>query len=288
MIDEAGLTKPGGAERVQTSETPITPDWLIILTMPNTGSTALAQLLLSAPDTVALNPLAEGYRMVPEMDAPPARWQADLPINYGRMRELWLKAARDNARPEISRTPLVIEKSPANLVRYEAILQMLAGMKTNLAMLTRDPYPTCASWNKRYDHAQVATVWGREASADMEEFTYFQTLADLWVERAQILRGAREQGAHWIRYEDFTARPDRMAAELSDAIGRAVIADPEAKLRVKDYKRQQIVNMNDKQSALLSMQAKEAIASVLAKHADLVETFGYDVKPPAGKPAGDA
>ena len=266
----------------------MTPEWLIILTMPNTGSTALAQLLLSAPDTVSLNALAEGYRILPEMAAPPARWRADLPIDYDRARTLWLQAVRERAGEGCSQSPLVVEKSPSNLVRYKAILQMLSGMKTSLALLTRDPYATCASWNKRYDETQVTTVWGRETSEKSEENAYFVTLAELWVARLELLAEARASGGHWIRYEDFTSRPDRMAAELSDAIGRPVVADPQARIVVKDYNRQKVVNMNDKQVGMLSEQAKDAIASVLIKQTDLLTSFGYDAAPPAIKVAAGA
>ena len=153
-------------------------EWLLLLAFPNGGSTAMAKLLLTAPGAIALNGGAEGQWLVPEMSAPRVRWDPNSDFDYEAIRERWLAAAELAAGP-LTRIPLVIEKSPPNMCRYQRIIGMLDGMKTDLVVMTRDPFATCASWHARYGPEGVEQDWGWPGDRPTNEAEYFAGSGDL-------------------------------------------------------------------------------------------------------------
>ncbi len=181
-------------------------EWLLLLAFPNGGSTALAKLLLTADGTAALTSNAEGQWLVPAMCEPRARWDPEKAIDYDFVRACWVSAARQAVRPSATHqnSLLIIEKSPPNMCRYKAIVEMLSCMKTNVVVMTRDPYATCASWHIRHGPEQVERDWGWVGQRPADEGAYFEALADIWIRRAQHLDAARGDAAHWIRYEDVS------------------------------------------------------------------------------------
>lgn len=257
-------------------------EWLIILTFPNGGSTALAKLLLTAIGTVALSPRAEGQWLVPEMSAPLDRWNPDAVLDYGHIRARWIEAASRNfaVAEADGRAPLVIEKSPPNMCRYRAIVSMLNGMKTDIIVMTRDPYATCASWHARYGREAIERDWGWPGPPPTDEDSYFRALGEIWLQRARYLESARSDAKCWMRYEDFADEPAVSLDVLAQQIPRLRSANADADILVKDYPRQKVRNMNAGQISALTENQMRAIASALEGSPDLVEGFGYDVTPP--------
>lgn len=257
-------------------------EWLIILTFPNGGSTAIANLLLTAAGTIALNPRVEGQWLVPAMSAPHSRWDPLSILDYDDIRTQWIEAVRHATANSGTNegAPLVIEKSPPNMCRYRAIVSMLTGMKTDIVVLTRDPYATCASWHLRGGAEQVARNWGWPGRPPTNEDEYFRALGEIWMTRASYLATARADAIHWIRYEDFSDRPSYVISDLAHRIPRLRTANPNATLLVKDYPPQKIRNMNIDQISALNKIQKTAISSALLQNSELVARFGYDVNPP--------
>jgi hypothetical protein len=257
-------------------------EWLLLLTFPNGGSTAIAKLLLTAPGTIALNPRVEGQWLVPAMSAPGARWDPATRLDYDDIRARWIEAARQAAAAAAphERPSLVIEKSPPNMCRHQAITAMLGGMKTYVVVLTRDPFATCASWHVRVGVERVARNWGWAGEAPTDEAGYFRALAEIWMRRARYLESALVGAVHWLRYEDFADRPAETLAGLSQKIPRLSAADPGAVVAVKDYKLQPLRNMNREQIAILNQRQTEAISAALAQDPGLIRRFRYDVLPP--------
>jgi len=255
-------------------------EWLLLLTFPNGGSTAIARLLLTAPGTVALNHRVEGQWLVPAMSAAGDRWNPDTALDYGEIRTRWIEAAHQAAAswPD-RRLPLVIEKSPPNMCRYRAIVAMLAGMKINIVVLTRDPFATCASWHMRAGRERVASNWGWAGLPPTDEDSYFRALGEIWMRRARYLESARADAAHWMRYEDFVDWPTETIAGLGQKIPRLAAVRQDALLAVKDYPPQTLRNMNPEQIAILSERHIDAISSALAQDPGLVARFGYGVSP---------
>jgi hypothetical protein len=260
-------------------------EWLLILSFPNGGSTAVAKLLLTAPGTISLNPRVEGQWLVPEMSAPLARWDPRTPLDHDVIRSRWIAAARLAASTvgPLAVPPLVIEKSPPNMCRYKAILALLKGRKTYLAVLTRDPFATCASWHRRHGLEGVERDWGWAGARPTGEAMYFRALGEIWLQRAQYLDAARAGAVRWIRYEDFAARPSAIAQDLARDIPPLRGVDPDAIIAVKDYPPQKIHDMNAEQISGLNTRQLEAIASALEPHRALVERFGYAATPPPAR-----
>jgi hypothetical protein len=215
------------------------------------------------------------------MSAPGGRWDPGTPLDYAAIRDRWIVAATKAAADAcpLDHAPLVIEKSPPNMCRYRAILAMLSGMKTQIVVLTRDPFATCASWHVRVGAKRIATNWGWVNEAPTDDASYFRALGQIWLRRARYLQDARAQATHWMRYEDVADHPAHALAALATRIPRLAASDQGALLAVKDYPPQPLRNMNRDQIAILTPRQIDAIASALAEDPALMAQFGYDMRP---------
>jgi hypothetical protein len=258
-------------------------EWLLLLAFPNGGSTALAKLLLTADGTAALTSNAEGQWLVPAMCEPRARWDPEKAIDYDFVRACWVSAARQAVRPSATHqnSLLIIEKSPPNMCRYKALVEMLSCMKTNIVVMTRDPYATCASWHIRHGPEQVERDWGWVGQRPADEGAYFEALADIWIRRAQHLDAARGDAAHWIRYEDVSEHLSLVVKPLARTMPQLRTMDLDAEIIVKGYPPQRVYNMNAGHISILTAKQKSAISTALGRHSELVARFGYDVAPPS-------
>jgi hypothetical protein len=255
-------------------------EWLLLLSFPNGGSTAIARTLLTAAGTIALTPNAEGQWLVPAMSAPRARWDSNTPLDYNDIRARWMEAARHAAvtAGPVRGSQLVIEKSPPNMCRYHAIVSMLQGMKSHVVVMTRDPFATCASWHSSYTPEVVERDWGWPGERPTGEAGYFRALGEIWLKRAEYLDAAREDAVDWIRYEDISDRPSDVISALAHRIPRLRSVKPDAPIKVKDYPVQKLRNMNREQISELSDQHVESISVALKQKPELVARFGYDVR----------
>jgi hypothetical protein len=136
--------------------------WLLVLNFPNGGSTAFAELLLTAPGTIRLHPTVEGQWLLPALCADKLRWDPGHAFDPIEVRDVWIRTALEQCRLVGIRSDeaLVIEKSPPNMCRYHHLLGALKGMRTTVVVFTRDPYATCASWHRRYGPRDIARTWG--------------------------------------------------------------------------------------------------------------------------------
>ena len=172
----------------------------------------------------------------------------------------------------------MIEKSPPNMCRYRALVAMLDGMRTYVAVMTRDPFATCASWYRRYPRTKIERDWGwPDGRPPDDEDAYFRALAQIWIGRAKYLRGASNEAICRLRYEDFADDPATTIQLLAKAIPRLGNADATATVRVKDYPPAPIHNTNEATLKILTDRQRQQIASVLVQHSELVTEFGYPV-----------
>lgn len=250
--------------------------WLFLLSFPHGGSTATARLLLTAPDTVALNDPVEGAWRVPAMVVPGKRWRPDYKLWYRKIRAVWL---RDLRKGRSDRKRLVIEKSPSNMCRYRQLLDTFSTMEPYLVVLTRDPYATCASWRRRRRPEYILTEWYPALRREIaDETEYCALLAEIWLIQARLLAEAITSAKMHIRYEDLTENPNDTVEKLRAVIPPlGPIAIDEA-LQVKDYEPQRLRNMNAEQIALLNEAEIAAISSVLRSDPDTVNKLGYSIE----------
>jgi len=245
--------------------------WLFLATLPNSGSTAFANLLGSAPHAAKLHRRGEGQWLVPELSAPARRWNPDAPVDFALVRSVWLDRA-------LSLGPgprLVVEKSPPNICRLRPLVAAFADMPIRVVRFTRDPYAVCASWAKRYDPARMAEVWG-ETLAEPEDATGFhRRLGDICGRRMALLAGLADVSDADVAYEALADDPAAVLARLVTAVPLLAGADPAAVVKVKDYAPQPLRNMNREQIARLTPAEKAAITEGLRPHAAAIKALGY-------------
>ena len=214
--------------------------WLLVLTFPNGGSTALAKLLLTAPNTVALTSNAEGQWLIPSLCKAGARWDKEHLVWQRKIRAVWLNQITTNDAAQI----LVVEKSPPNMCRYRSLLAALRPMQTYVATFARDPYATCASWHRRYGIEAILRNWYPSAGAvGRNETDYFRFLGQIWLDRAKMLLAARTDSIINIRYEDLTNEVGEVTRNLAAAVPHLSGISPTAKVKVKDYGEQGMINI---------------------------------------------
>ena len=248
-------------------------EWLFILTFPNGGSTAFAKFLLTADGTVSLGPNAEGQWLIPSLSSNVSRWDSNLRVSWRKIRAVWLHRIRDKSKKVI-----VIEKSPPNLCRYEQLLDAFRSMKTYVVTFTRDPYATCASWHRRYGYDGIVSNWGGPKNMTISnEMDYFSWLGEIWLSRAKMLLEARRISCLHIRYEDFAEDPVATLDKIASAIPMLGTADGKAVVSVKDYGSQPIRNMNEQQTAILSVAQRNAIYAALSRDSWTVQALGYSI-----------
>lgn len=250
--------------------------WLLIGTFPNGGSTAVASFLAQSASVTRLTSNGEGQWLRPDMSAPGKRWRPDHKVNYDLMRQVWLSRVASNGDSRI-----IVEKSPPNICRMDKIIKALAPMPVRLLLISRDPFATCASWNKRYGRNILTRTWGPELKGKIDrDEDYFCALGRLYGERARMLVALEARADARIAYETFTEAPEtlintaaRLYPELSDIEGTAAVA-------VKDYEAQPLQNMNARQINLLTADQLGFIRNGLRPFEPAIAALGYSTDLP--------
>jgi hypothetical protein len=251
-------------------------EWLFLLTMPNSGSTALAKVLMTAQAAVALTPRCEGEWLVPSLSNLRRRWLQEHSPPMSRIRARWMARLRKTADGQ---RRLVVEKSPSNMVRIDRLRVAMAPMTTYTMILVRDPYAVCESWHRRYGMSSLAKSSMPELRGVNDEREYFRSLGERWVRHATILANQRSKSVCVVRYEDFVGDPQAVLDEIAAHIPALADATPHNLLKVKDYGPQRLRDMNDQQIKALTDTQIAAISSGLERGIDVVRSFGYALRP---------
>lgn len=242
------------------------PLFLFVLTPPYSGSTALAELITSSQNVMSYTAKSEGQWLVPGMCAAD-RWDPNKAVNYASVKAVWLNAYQKAQRQE-PKIEVVIEKSPPNIVRLEA----LAAQFTNVAYLAnnRDPYANCASILSRH-HSETVDQSNRT--------TTVEKVVQDWITRSTIIRKfVNEKKMPLITYEEMCEAPTSLLSKLPLPSAILATIDVNAKVKVKDYPEQPISNQNERQIAKLSPGDLDAISQTLKGQEDLMAFFGYSLR----------
>ena len=240
------------------------PLFLFIFTPPHSGSTALAQVLNSAPGTTFLEERAEGQWLVPGMCESP-RWNPARFIDWNSVRAVWMAQLR-HVESLVGRREVVIEKSPPNLVRVDALLETFPHHE--VVVFNRNPFAFCASVLYRNYDVRKLPAAGRAAILRREIQSWISCSAILR-KHAEALRSIR------FSYEEFCANPDRWIDLLAERIPILGAARTDQAVAVKDYQPQPIVDQNRRQIGKLLPEERELIGKELGLHEDLARFFGY-------------
>ncbi|WP_340587909.1 hypothetical protein [Erythrobacter alti] len=263
-VNAASMVYPNWRHRNDVS-------WLLMATMPNSGSTAIAKLLNHSTRIVELTNAGEGQWLHPAISAPGRRWDPDAKFDPDWLKRIWL--SRVPAKPSPS---VVFEKSPPNLCRMKAIYDALAPMERRVFCLTRDPLATCASWFTRYKLANLMLGWCPEKRGTVKtEGDHLRLLGELYGKRAGYLIGARDLAGFTLSYEEICAEPERFINELRNMFPILSDLDADAEIKVKDYEPMKLKNMNDRQISKLTPDQADAIREGLDEYRADVEELGY-------------
>ena len=242
------------------------PHFLFIVTPPNSGSSALAELLNTSQRTMLLTPKGEGQWLIPAL-CKKDRWNPDKEVDYQSVKAVWLSKFQ-NAKRLAPNIDVVIEKSPPNMVRLEKISSQFR--EYSFLVNIRNPYATCSSSLYRNCNADATTSETRRNKLNR--------LAESWLKRSAIIRlHIRKLGVPIITYEQFCQDPSSVLGKLRLPDGVSSSVNPRAKVKVKDYKPQVISNQNDRQISRLTTKEIEQIGVVLGGNEQLLNYFGYQI-----------
>lgn len=250
--------------------------WLFIATLPNSGSTALAQLLSSAPAATSLTSNGEGAWMIPALSGP-FRSNPNLALDYDEIKAVWTnRIAKSAPKPCV-----VVEKSPCNLVRMKKLMDGFSPSPRTLVSLVRDPYAVCASWAKRYSRMNLRDAWVepkeplKEMSPDQE---LYWTMGTICGHRMQSMRELSDYVNVALSYEEIVADVPGVARKLKSACPTLEGIKSEIHVRVKDYAPQPLSNMNDRQIATLSDEQISWLTDGLRPYEEAVNAAGYTLR----------
>jgi hypothetical protein len=240
------------------------PRFIFIITPPNSGSTALAQILNTSPQTMLLRPNGEGQWLIPGM-CEPDRWNPEKEIDYESVRAVWLSAYQAQHAMNTS-ICVVIEKSPPNMVRLNRLIALFDHV--TLLANNRDPYASCASI--LYRMPDVASF------SPEQRIGILQRLAGDWMTRSRLIAALLDlHGCPLLTHEEFCADPSRVLSVPGMPLEVSASLSPSSLVRVKDYGPQPVMCHNQRQISWLSLTEIQAIGTVLGQHLDLLARFGY-------------
>ena len=243
------------------------PHFLFIITPPYSGSTALSELLNSGYRTMILQEIGEGQWLVPGL-CEKDRWNPDKPVDYESVKSIWL-AVYQRVKRLTQNIDVVIEKSPPNMMRIEA----LAAQFRDCSFLAnnRDPYGHCASMLYRLHKAD-------ELSEQQRKQVLESNAVDWLLRSEKIQELVSLLGIPLLTYEQFCRAPETLLEKLQLPDGVIDSIDPQSSVQVKDYATQGIVDQNARQIAKLTAAEIAHMNTVLARNTPVLEFFGYEIR----------
>ena len=263
---EDGTQRPAQADKEQWPRPPYDsrdePHFVFILTPPYTGSTAIANYLATSPNIGLLRKNGEGQSLVPGIHR---NWDADARIDEESIRSTWLNRYQEinsNGRIEI-----IVEKSPPNMVRIEALRSLFR--KTTCLVNNRDPVAFCSSTFFRntpnLSHMKKA-----------DRLNALHKTALVWVRRSNTLKEyLSAQRVMACSYEQFCDSPQSLQTLFEKATGKAIKPDENPVLKIKDYQSSGIEHKNKEQVQRLNKIEIETVVNTLDPYSALTSLFGY-------------
>jgi hypothetical protein len=262
-------------KRLLTSDWPVVkckkgfePKIIFLITPPNSGSTAISQVFINSLNVDQIGKRGEGQWLIKGLCSSD-RWDRKKYINKKSVRSVWLKECFK--KYEDNGAMYFIEKSPPNMMRIE----LLQSIFPNHILISnnRDPYASVSSLLYRYtkdinkisDEARVKSV---------------EIIVKAWIARSLVLRKIiNKQNVQHVPYEKFCDKPYLLQESIDNSnFNGAIKLNFESSLKVKDYKPQPIMNLNEKQINKLTETDIEIINESLKSHEELLSFFGYGLR----------
>lgn len=245
----------------------IEPTLLLLLTPPNSGSTAIAEFVAQLDSVAGLQEWYEAQWLVKGL-CDDNRWSPDKVCDFDSIKAVWSSTIYRTQLTQPS-VKYFFEKSPPNLARYAKIARLFAD--TRVVVNNRDPYAWISSMAYRnFEFGRLDPV---------ERVRVLEDLCKGWINLSITLRSVvLSEGYPLVTYEDFCRSPTDIFTQFSLDADRQDVDDLYG-VAVKDYEPQPIKNMNARHVARLSAPERGVITDQLAGHRDLLQFFGYGLDP---------
>ena len=243
--------------------------FVFVLAPPYSGSTVLFRLIETSENVSALP--GEG-QFLPEvrdvMRLDP--WGAGHSLPWDAIREVWEKYW-DSSKP------LLLEKSPPNLIRAQKI--EAAFEPAYFIVMMREPYAHIEGLARR------SSVPPLDLPKNAGRAQAIARAAEVWLHfaKTQKITIAERENITWLTYERLTQAPADIAAQLREFLPELGALDTSARFGVHSIegtKARGIEDLNAPKRRLLTRADFEIINGVLAGHEDLLSYFGYEMREP--------
>lgn len=230
--------------------------YLFILCPPFSGSTVLWNLV-STSNTISVLP-SEG-QFLPEVEKVMRQkpWDPDVKLPWNMIKEVW-DSYWDQDRP------LLVEKSPPNLLRTDEIVKYFHPI--NFLLMVRNPYAHCEGLIRRKWKAKEAAKF---------------TVRCL---RLQAENVDKLENVLSFTYEEFVENPKSLSRRIQSFIPEIGEIKYDESFNVHSIEgliQRRIVNLNEKKINNLSINDLKQINIVLKANADIMEYWGYQYQEPS-------
>lgn len=229
------------------------PTYLFILCPPYSGSTLLWRLVATSGAVSALP--GEG-QFLPELAETMRRdpWNRDAELPWARIKQVWDGYWNHDK-------PLLVEKSPPNLIRTGDIRAHFDPVA--FLIMVRNPYAHCEGLMRR-------NGWSATFAAEFAVQCLRQQ-----AENADTLADALR-----LTYEELTRDPDAVARRLEEFLPPLGTLDTGKRFRIQAVDgvvERGIADLNPAKIAKLSAADFAAINAVLGPCRDVLDYWGYDM-----------
>lgn len=228
--------------------------YLFVLCPPYCGSTLLWKLLSTSANASAL---PDEGQFLPELESVMREkpWDAGRALPWPRIKQVW-ESYWDSSKP------VLLEKSPPNLIRTREILAHFHPVK--FVIMVRNPY------------AQVEGLMRRNRWK--ERFSAHFAMRCL---RAQLDNARRLDNALVLTYESLVANPIEACTQLAAFVPELDDLDPAASFEVHSIDgtvNRPITDLNSKKIAALDPDTLAALNAVFEQHEETMTAWGYEIR----------
>lgn len=243
----------------------IQPHFLFIITLPYSGSTALAKTLATSESMMLLDEHSgEGQWRIPGL-CQKDRWNPEIVINEESVKATWLsiyQAAKRN-NPAID---VVVEKSPPNMMRIHQLMSLFDNH--SLLAYNRNPYAFCSSSLHRN------VIFENLSNDDRQQ--HIQVEVKKWIKWSLKVKSLiHELKIPLLTYEQFCASPETLFEKLILSHDIKKTINLNKKIKVKDYAAAKIENYNQVQIEKFTDHDISCITDLLSLHEELLEFYNY-------------
>ncbi|MEM1322328.1 MAG: sulfotransferase [Bacteroidota bacterium] len=235
----------------------VAPQYVFVLCPPYCGSTLMHEMLCSSPAVSANNlfgtregqSLPEYRRLIDYR----RRWEEGYAYPWPIIKKIW-QQYWDHSKP------LLLDKSPPNLIRTAALSQHFSPFY--FIIMVRNPYVHCEGLMRRDKMSPQAAA----------------ALSLLCLRHQRHNLQQHPQNSLLIRYEDLTEHPQKAQRQLLEFLPqlKTIKVDQTFKAHNQQGKPSKIKNMNAGKLERLQPGQLERINAILGREKNLLAYFNYD------------